>query len=127
MPSILSQSKISILFHRVPEILQCHTLFRIALAEAVANWDRDHRIGDVFVTSFSKAIVLDIYSGFINNFLNAMELAKTETKRKASLAEFFKVSISILFLVLKCFCIIWLIHIFRIDKKHPMIVFHFIV
>lgn len=92
MPSILSQSKISILFHRVPEILQCHTLFRIALAEAVANWDRDHRIGDVFVTSFSKAIVLDIYSGFINNFLNAMELAKTETKRKASLAEFFKVS-----------------------------------
>jgi len=92
MPSILSQSKISILFHRVPEILQCHTLFRIALAEAVANWDRDHRIGDVFVASFSKAIVLDIYSGFINNFLNAMELAKTETKRKASLAEFFKVS-----------------------------------
>ncbi|XP_025202453.1 rho guanine nucleotide exchange factor 10-like isoform X2 [Melanaphis sacchari] len=90
MPSILSQSKISILFHRVPEILQCHTLFRIALAEAVANWDRDHRIGDVFVGSFSKAIVLDIYSGFINNFLNAMELAKTETKRKASLAEFFK-------------------------------------
>lgn len=94
MPSILSQSKISILFHRVPEILQCHTLFRIALAEAVANWDRDHRIGDVFVASFSKAIVLDIYSGFINNFLNAMELAKTETKRKASLAEFFKVSIN---------------------------------
>lgn len=91
MPSILSQTKISILFHRVPEILQCHTLFRIALAEAVANWDRDHRIGDVFVASFSKAIVLDIYSGFINNFLNAMELAKTETKRKASLAEFFKV------------------------------------
>jgi len=98
MPSILSQSKISILFHRVPEILQCHTLFRIALAEAVANWDRDHRIGDVFVGSFSKAIVLDIYSGFINNFLNAMELAKTETKRKASLAEFFKVSISALLL-----------------------------
>lgn len=123
MPSILSQSKISILFHRVPEILQCHTLFRIALAEAVANWDRDHRIGDVFVASFSKAIVLDIYSGFINNFLNAMELAKTETKRKASLAEFFKVSI---------FNFLYIIdyttyYFFRIDKRHPMIVFHFTV
>ncbi|XP_039297113.1 rho guanine nucleotide exchange factor 10-like [Nilaparvata lugens] len=60
-PQILSASKISTIFHRLPEILQCHTLFRIALAEAVANWDRDHRIGDVFVASFSKAIVLDIY------------------------------------------------------------------
>ncbi|XP_046678274.1 rho guanine nucleotide exchange factor 10 isoform X1 [Homalodisca vitripennis] len=89
-PAILSASKISTLFHRLPEILQCHTLFRIALAEAVSNWDRDHRIGDVFVASFSKAIVLDIYSGFINNFSVAMELARAETKRKAALAEFFK-------------------------------------
>lgn len=89
-PAIISASKISTLFHRLPEILQCHTLFRIALAEAVSNWDRDHRIGDVFVASFSKAIVLDIYSGFINNFSVAMELARSETKRKAALAEFFK-------------------------------------
>ena len=28
-PPILSPSKVSILFHRVPEILQCHTVFRI--------------------------------------------------------------------------------------------------
>ncbi|XP_054286494.1 rho guanine nucleotide exchange factor 10-like isoform X2 [Macrosteles quadrilineatus] len=89
-PAILSATKIQTLFHRLPEILQCHTLFRIALAEAVANWDRDHRIGDVFVASFSKAIVLDIYSGFINNFSVAMELARSETKRKPALAEFFK-------------------------------------
>ena len=27
-PPILSSSKVSILFHRVPEILQCHTVFR---------------------------------------------------------------------------------------------------
>lgn len=80
------------LFCRVPELLQCHTLFRIALAEAVANWDRDHRIGDVFVASFSKSIVLEIYSGFINNFSVAMDLARSETKRKANFAEFLRVS-----------------------------------
>ncbi|XP_018056768.1 PREDICTED: rho guanine nucleotide exchange factor 10-like protein isoform X3 [Atta colombica] len=90
-PPILSQSKITTLFHRLPEILQCHTLFRIALAECVRSWDKDEKLGDVFVGSFSKAIVLDIYSGFINNFSVAMDLAKQESKRKTALADFFKV------------------------------------
>jgi Rho guanine nucleotide exchange factor 10 len=90
-PGILSSSKIATLFHRLPEILQCHTLFRIALAESVRNWDRDEKIGDVFVASFSKAIVLDIYSGFINNFSVAMDLAKMEAKRKSAFADFLKV------------------------------------
>lgn len=90
-PPVLSQSKIATLFHRLPEILQCHTLFRIALAECVRSWDRDEKLGDVFVASFSKSIVLDIYSGFINNFSVAMDLAKQESKRKTALADFFKV------------------------------------
>ncbi|XP_056632628.1 uncharacterized protein LOC130442494 isoform X1 [Diorhabda sublineata] len=90
-PPVLSNSKIHTLFHRLPEILQCHTLFRIAIAEYVRNWDRDEKIGDVFIASFSKAIVLDIYSGFINNFSVAMDLAKMEAKRKSALADFLKV------------------------------------
>ncbi|XP_012251368.2 rho guanine nucleotide exchange factor 10 isoform X2 [Athalia rosae] len=90
-PPVLGQSKISTLFHRLPEILQCHTLFRIALAECVRSWDKDEKLGDVFVASFSKAIVLDIYSGFINNFSVAMDLAKQESKRKTALSDFFKV------------------------------------
>jgi hypothetical protein len=49
----------------------------------------------VFVASFSKAIVLDIYSGFINNFSVAMDLAKMEAKRKSALADFLKVNYSI--------------------------------
>lgn len=90
-PPVLSQTKIATLFHRLPEILQCHTLFRIALAECVRSWDKDEKLGDVFVASFSKAIVLDIYSGFINNFSVAMDLAKQESKRKTALNDFFKV------------------------------------
>lgn len=92
-PPILSSSKIATLFYKLSEILQCHTLFRVALAENVKNWDRDERIGDVFFASFSKAIVLDIYSGFINNFSVAMDLAKMEAKRKSALADFFKVKL----------------------------------
>src|SRR5438105_4961947 len=71
-PAMLSHSKISTVFHRVPEILQCHSLFRIALAEYIRKWDGDEKIGDVFVASFSKSLVLDVYSEFINNFGQAM-------------------------------------------------------
>lgn len=89
-PPILNAAKLSTLFHRVSEILQCHTLFRIALAESVRQWDREEKIGDVFVASFSKAIVLDIYSDFINNFTRAMEVAKQESKKKTAFADFLK-------------------------------------
>ena len=56
-PPILSSNKVETLFHRVPEILHYHTLFRIALSEAISNWDRDEAIGDVFVATFSKVIL----------------------------------------------------------------------
>ncbi|KPJ08449.1 Rho guanine nucleotide exchange factor 10-like protein [Papilio machaon] len=90
-PAILNASKIQTLFHRLPDILQCHLHFRTALADCAATWDRDEKIGEVFLNAFSKAVVLDVYSDFINNFSVAMELAKMESKRKSALADFFKV------------------------------------
>ena len=38
-PPILSEAKVATMFYRVPEILQIHSQFRIALSEAVKNWD----------------------------------------------------------------------------------------
>lgn len=32
--------QVATIFYRVPEILQCHSLFRIALSEAVRKWDQ---------------------------------------------------------------------------------------
>ncbi|XP_041978978.1 rho guanine nucleotide exchange factor 10 isoform X3 [Aricia agestis] len=90
-PAILNASKIQTLFHRLPDILQCHLHFRAALADCARTWDRDEKIGEVFLSAFSKAVVLDVYSDFINNFSVAMELAKMESKRKSALADFFKV------------------------------------
>ena len=37
-------------------------------------------------------MVLEVYSDFINNFSEAMELAKCESKRKSAFADFLKVS-----------------------------------
>ena len=38
-PPILSDSKVATMFYRVPEILQIHSQFRIALSEAIKHWD----------------------------------------------------------------------------------------
>ncbi|XP_022248872.1 rho guanine nucleotide exchange factor 10-like [Limulus polyphemus] len=88
---LVSPAKINIMFFRVEQILQCHTIFGIALSQCVREWDALEKIGDVFVASFSKAMVLDIYSDFINNFSLAMETAKQASKNKSAFADFLKV------------------------------------
>lgn len=89
-PPILSANKIATLFHQLPDILACHRRFRDALHQPCGRWDRDEQLGDVFTACFGRPAVLDVYSGFINNFSVAMELAKQEAKRKSALADFFK-------------------------------------
>ncbi|XP_015917701.1 rho guanine nucleotide exchange factor 10-like protein isoform X1 [Parasteatoda tepidariorum] len=88
---IVSANKISVMFHRVEQILQCHNIFGIALTQCIRQWDQEEKIGDVFVASFSKVMVLDIYSDFINNFSLAMETAKQASKNKSAFADFLKV------------------------------------
>ncbi|KAG8195643.1 hypothetical protein JTE90_004978 [Oedothorax gibbosus] len=90
-PPIVSANKISTMFHRVEQILQCHNIFGIALTQCVRQWDQEEKIGDVFVASFSKVMVSDIYSDFINNFSLAMETAKQASKNKSAFADFLKV------------------------------------
>lgn len=89
-PPLVSQRKVDTMFFRLEEILQCHTLFGIALTQCIWEWDERERIGDVFLASFSKSVVLDIYSDFINNFSTAMETAKQAAKSKSAFSEFLK-------------------------------------
>ena len=47
----------------------------------------------MFVASLSESVLLEVYSDFINNFTEAMDLAKWESKRKSGFANLLKVSI----------------------------------
>ncbi|XP_066527722.1 rho guanine nucleotide exchange factor 10-like protein isoform X2 [Hoplias malabaricus] len=89
-PRILSHKKIQPIFYRLKEIFQCHAMFQIALASRVAEWDRTETIGDLFVASFSKSMVLDVYSDYVNNFTNAMALIKKACMSKPAFLEFLK-------------------------------------
>uniref|UniRef100_A0A673YEH4 Rho guanine nucleotide exchange factor 10 like n=1 Tax=Salmo trutta TaxID=8032 RepID=A0A673YEH4_SALTR len=89
-PRILSPRKIGPVFYRLREITQCHSMFQIALASRVAEWDSSEKIGDLFVASFSKSMVLDVYSDYVNNFTNAMALIKKACMSKPAFLEFLK-------------------------------------
>ncbi|XP_034724154.1 rho guanine nucleotide exchange factor 10-like protein isoform X3 [Etheostoma cragini] len=89
-PRILSPRKIRPIFFRLREITQCHSMFQIALASRVAEWDSSEKIGDLFVASFSKSMVLDVYSDYVNNFTNAMALIKKACMSKPAFLEFLK-------------------------------------
>ncbi|XP_054978135.1 rho guanine nucleotide exchange factor 10 isoform X1 [Sorex araneus] len=91
-PRILSERKLKVIFHRVKEVLQCHSLFQIALASRVAEWDSVEMIGDVFVASFSKSMVLDAYSEYVNNFSSAVAILKKTCATKPAFLEFLKQS-----------------------------------
>uniref|UniRef100_A0A8D2AQ99 Rho guanine nucleotide exchange factor 10 n=1 Tax=Sciurus vulgaris TaxID=55149 RepID=A0A8D2AQ99_SCIVU len=91
-PRLLSERKLKVVFYRVREILQCHSMFQIALASRVSEWDAVETIGDVFVASFSKSMVLDAYSEYVNNFSTAVALLKKTCAAKPAFLEFLKQS-----------------------------------
>ncbi|XP_024914862.1 rho guanine nucleotide exchange factor 10-like protein isoform X2 [Cynoglossus semilaevis] len=87
---ILNTKKVQQIFYRVQEIHQCHSMFQIALASRMAEWDHCEKIGDLFVASFSKSMVLNVYSDYINNFTNSMALIKKACMTKPAFLEFLK-------------------------------------
>ncbi|XP_048047021.1 LOW QUALITY PROTEIN: rho guanine nucleotide exchange factor 10 [Megalobrama amblycephala] len=89
-PRLLSDRKCKVVFYRIREILQCHALFQMALASRVSDWDELEMIGDVFVASFSKSMVLDAYSEYVNNFSLAMGVVRKACATKPCFLDFLK-------------------------------------
>nr|XP_055028117.1 rho guanine nucleotide exchange factor 10 isoform X1 [Misgurnus anguillicaudatus]XP_055028118.1 rho guanine nucleotide exchange factor 10 isoform X1 [Misgurnus anguillicaudatus] len=89
-PRLVSDRKRKVMFYRIREILQCHALFQMALASRVSDWDELEMIGDVFVASFSKSMVLDAYSEYVNNFSLAMGVVRKACAAKPCFLEFLK-------------------------------------
>ncbi|XP_070560922.1 rho guanine nucleotide exchange factor 10-like isoform X2 [Ptychodera flava] len=87
---ILEREKVDTIFKQVRAIHQCHGIFQIALAARVKEWDTVQCLGDVFVASFSKSMVLAAYSVYVNNFTTAMETMKKACASKPSFEEFLK-------------------------------------
>ena len=52
-PPIISRKAINTIFFKIRDILQCHNMFHIELAECINVWDEKEEIGNVFTASVS--------------------------------------------------------------------------
>lgn len=87
---LLESSKIDTIFQHVHRVLQCHAMFNIALSARMADWTPDEKIGDILYALFCKSIVLDAYSGYVNNFSKAMDTVKLACRTHLAFSQFLK-------------------------------------
>ena len=60
-PPIISRKAINTIFFKIRDILQCHNMFHIELAECINVWDEREEIGNVFTASVSQTFTLRAY------------------------------------------------------------------
>ncbi|XP_025078987.1 rho guanine nucleotide exchange factor 10-like protein isoform X1 [Pomacea canaliculata] len=84
------KSHIRIVFKEAEEILTHHKMFQIELSETVKKWDEEERIGHIFTASFSKSMLVDAYSNYVNNFAAGMDEIRTLQQNRSYFEEFLK-------------------------------------
>ncbi|KAK7094017.1 hypothetical protein V1264_007693 [Littorina saxatilis] len=77
-------------FRESREILNHHKMFQIQLSDTVRSWDKDGMIGDIFTASFSKSMLVDAYSNYVNNFAAGMDEIRTVQQNRPNFEEFLK-------------------------------------
>ncbi|XP_022793255.1 rho guanine nucleotide exchange factor 10-like isoform X1 [Stylophora pistillata] len=87
---LLEPSKIDVIFQHVHRVLQCHAMFNIALSARMSDWTPDMNVGDILYALFCKSMVLDAYSGYVNNFAKAMDTVKVACRTHLAFAQFLK-------------------------------------
>ncbi|XP_071109851.1 rho guanine nucleotide exchange factor 10-like protein [Haliotis cracherodii] len=84
------RSQVKTVFAEAEQILSHHKMFQIELADRVRKWDQEGKIGDIFTASFSKTMLLNSYSVYVNSFAAAMEEIKTVQRTKQTFSDFLK-------------------------------------
>lgn len=76
------------MFYQIPEILEHHELFLEQVINCVNDWHERQTIGDLLVQSFSKEVLANIYSAYIDNFLNAKDAVRMAKEAKPAFMKF---------------------------------------
>ncbi|XP_060780028.1 rho guanine nucleotide exchange factor 17-like isoform X2 [Neoarius graeffei] len=80
------------MFYQIPEILEHHELFLEQVISCVNDWHDRQTIGDLLVQSFSKEVLANIYSAYIDNFLNAKDAVRIAKEAKPAFMKFLEQS-----------------------------------
>uniref|UniRef100_A0A6I8QL20 Rho guanine nucleotide exchange factor 17 n=1 Tax=Xenopus tropicalis TaxID=8364 RepID=A0A6I8QL20_XENTR len=76
------------IFDQIPELLEHHEQFLEQVNHCVQNWGEIQTVGDVLVQSFSKEILVSIYSAYIDNFLNAKDAIRAAKEARPAFIKF---------------------------------------
>ncbi|XP_062861168.1 rho guanine nucleotide exchange factor 17-like [Trichomycterus rosablanca] len=80
------------MFYQIPEILEHHELFLEQVIICVNDWHERQTVGDLLVQSFSKEVLANIYSAYIDNFLNAKDAVRVAKEAKPAFMKFLEQS-----------------------------------
>ncbi|XP_062983825.1 rho guanine nucleotide exchange factor 17 [Elgaria multicarinata webbii] len=80
------------IFDQIPELLEHHEEFLEQISECTQNWHEKQKVGDILVQSFSKDILVKIYSAYIDNFLNAKDAVRIAKEARPAFMKFLEQS-----------------------------------
>ncbi|XP_055549403.1 uncharacterized protein LOC129732498 [Wyeomyia smithii] len=76
------------IFFMVPAILNIHERFLEELRRRLDAWDPLQKIGDAFVDVFSRPVILDTYTSFVNNWNRAKDAIRITRQKCPAFARF---------------------------------------
>ncbi|XP_007939153.1 rho guanine nucleotide exchange factor 17 [Orycteropus afer afer] len=80
------------IFNQIPELLQHHEQFLEQVRHCVQTWHAQQKVGDLLVQSFSKDVLVEIYSAYIDNFLNAKDAVRVAKEARPAFLKFLEQS-----------------------------------
>ncbi|KAJ8410783.1 hypothetical protein AAFF_G00187400 [Aldrovandia affinis] len=80
------------MFYQIPEILEHHEQFLEQVLGCVNDWHDQQTVGHLLIKSFSKEILANIYSAYIDNFLNAKDAVRIAKEAKPAFLKFLEQS-----------------------------------
>ncbi|CAJ1065612.1 rho guanine nucleotide exchange factor 17-like [Xyrichtys novacula] len=86
--SIVDPLLVDEMFYQIPEILEHHEHFLEQVANCVGQWHDRQTVGNILVQSFSKEALANMYSAYIDNFLNAKDAVRIAKEAKPAFHKF---------------------------------------
>uniref|UniRef100_A0A4W6BKR6 Rho guanine nucleotide exchange factor 17 n=1 Tax=Lates calcarifer TaxID=8187 RepID=A0A4W6BKR6_LATCA len=86
--SIVDPLLVDEMFYQIPEILEHHEHFLEQVAGCVGQWHDRQTVGHLLIQSFSKETLANMYSAYIDNFLNAKDAVRIAKEAKPAFHKF---------------------------------------
>ncbi|XP_061932989.1 rho guanine nucleotide exchange factor 17 isoform X3 [Apis cerana] len=85
---LVDSATVDEIFYQIPAILNHHEVFLEELRKRLDTWELKQTIGDVFLDVFTKPVVLETYTLFLDNWKSARKAIKTTCQAKPAFARF---------------------------------------